>query len=66
MYMNYRIDQVSTWQAYPQEDTSTFPRQLCLAPANVRGLLAEAIIHSREEERIKAIEKEQERAGPAS
>lgn len=30
-------------------------------PARDRGLVAEAIIHSREEGRIKAIEKEQER-----
>lgn len=30
-------------------------------PARDRGLVAEAIIHSREKERIKATEKEQER-----
>lgn len=35
-------------------------------PARDRGLVAEAIIHSREEERIKATEKEQEREGFAS
>lgn len=35
-------------------------------PARDRRLVAEAIIHSTEEERIKAIEKEQEREGSAS
>ena len=34
--------------------------------ARDKGLVAEAIIHSREEERIKAIEKEQGREGSAS
>lgn len=35
-------------------------------PAREGGLVAEAIIHRREEERIKATEKEQDREGFAS